>query len=127
MLEAVVPPGGGPPPHIHHREDETFYVLEGELSVRIGEKTVIASIGDFVNIPRGVVHCFKNEADQTARMIATFSPGGFEKFFEEVLQPVHDRSAQPPPLTQELIDRMMKVAPKYGLEFVPPTAERKAA
>lgn len=120
VLEALVPPGGGPPPHIHHREAETFYIIEGTCSVQIGEKTVLASAGDFVSIPRGTAHGFKNEGDRTTRMVATFVPAGFERFFEEVLEPAQDRCASPPPPTKELIDRMVAAAPKYGLELLPP-------
>src|SRR5918998_1697922 len=75
-MEAVVPPGGGRPPHIHRNEDETFYVLEGRVSIRLGDETITAGAGDFVNVPRGVVHCFKNEGSATARMILTFTPAG---------------------------------------------------
>jgi mannose-6-phosphate isomerase-like protein (cupin superfamily) len=43
LTDSVVPPGGGPPPHVHHREDEAFWVLEGELEVMVGESTFMAS------------------------------------------------------------------------------------
>jgi mannose-6-phosphate isomerase-like protein (cupin superfamily) len=52
MAELSVPPAGGPPPHIHHREDESFYVREGTLAIRMGDRTVNAAPGDFVHIPR---------------------------------------------------------------------------
>src|ERR671916_531376 len=55
-MEAYIPPGGGPPPHIHRNEDETFYVVEGTCSFRLGDETVLAGPGDFVNVPRGTVH-----------------------------------------------------------------------
>src|SRR3954454_12686030 len=95
-MEAIVPPGGGPPPHIHRNEDETFYVVEGECTMTIGEKLVRAKAGDFVNIPRGVVHCFSNNGTATARMIVTFTPSGIEGFFKETLEPAMDRDTAPP-------------------------------
>lgn len=122
-MEALVPPAGGPPPHIHRREDETFYILDGECSVRVGDKTLLASSGDFICIPRGTLHCFKNEGARTMRMILTFVPAGIEKFFEEVFEPVQDRYATPPPTTKELIDRLLAAAPRYGIEFVLPAGE----
>jgi quercetin dioxygenase-like cupin family protein len=79
VMEALVPPGGGPPPHIHRNEDETFYIVEGQCSIRLGGQTANAATGDFVNVPRGTVHCFRNEGTSTMRMILTFSPSGIEK------------------------------------------------
>jgi mannose-6-phosphate isomerase-like protein (cupin superfamily) len=51
LAEMSVPPGGGPPPHIHHREDESFHVLEGTLTVRVGEHTITASPGILLSFP----------------------------------------------------------------------------
>ncbi|MGE5374589.1 MAG: cupin domain-containing protein, partial [Bacteroidota bacterium] len=85
-MEALVPPGGGPPPHIHRREDETFYILDGECSIRVGENMLAASSGGFISIPRGTLHCFKNEGIRTMKMILTFVPAGIEKYFEEVFE-----------------------------------------
>ena len=60
VMQALVPPGGGPPPHVHTREDETFYLLEGQVEFLFGEETIVAGPGDFVNVPRGTVHRFLN-------------------------------------------------------------------
>src|SRR5450631_3947086 len=120
VSELSVPPAGGPPPHIHHREDESFYVREGTLAIRIGDKTVNAAPGDFVHIARGTVHSFKNIGTGRAKMLVTFTPAGMEKFFEEAFHPVGDRSAGPPLLTEELLARLLGAAPKSGLEFLPP-------
>src|SRR4051812_23469358 len=57
-MEALLPPGGGPPPHIHRHEDETFYIVEGACDFLLGEETITAGAGDFVNVPRGAVHRF---------------------------------------------------------------------
>src|SRR5687768_4268528 len=69
VMEALVPPGGGPPPHIHRDEDETFYIVEGECSIRLDDEIVTAGPGDFVNVPRGRVHSFRNEGLTPMRMI----------------------------------------------------------
>lgn len=120
QFEAVVPQGGGPPPHVHSREDESFYVVSGSLEILLGDKTYQAKRGDFVFIPRGTVHRFKNVGSDTAMQLVTFVPAGMEKFFQEVFPEAKDRHAAPPPVTEELIRRMNEAAPKYGLEFVPP-------
>jgi quercetin dioxygenase-like cupin family protein len=121
-MEAMVPPGAGPPPHVHLGEDETFYVLEGSCTIRLGDSLLQANAGDFICIPKGTTHCFKNEGTRPMRMILTFVPAGIEEYFEEVFEPVLDRSAAPPPITQDLIDRMIAAAPRHGIEFLPPGA-----
>ena len=125
QFEAVVPKGGGPPPHVHSREDETFYVVSGELEMVLGDKTYNAKAGDFVYIPRGTVHRFKNVGSSTAVQFVTFTPSNMEKFFKEVFPEAKDRNAEPPPITDELIRRMNEVAPKYGIKFVPEPDAKK--
>jgi quercetin dioxygenase-like cupin family protein len=120
QFEAIVPQGGGPPPHVHSREDESFYIVSGSLQILLGDKTYQAKRGDFVYIPRGTVHQFKNVGGDSAVQLVTFVPAGVERFFEEVFPEVKDRNAPPPPVTEELIKRMNEAAPKYGLEFVQP-------
>src|SRR3954466_11098574 len=68
LWEALVPPGGGPPPHVHSREEEGFYVLEGEIMLTVGEKRLVASAGMFANMPVGTPHSLKNEGSRPARM-----------------------------------------------------------
>src|SRR5690606_29261200 len=69
MWEALVPPGGGPPPHIHSREEESFYVLEGEITFSVNGQTIVASAGTFANMPIGSLHSFRNEIDRPARLL----------------------------------------------------------
>jgi quercetin dioxygenase-like cupin family protein len=121
VMEALVPPGGGPPPHIHRNEDETFYMVEGECTIIVGDKTVHARTGDFVNVPRGTVHCFSNNSSVTARMIVTFTPAGMEGFFEETLEPATNRNAAPPQNNTAVAEKYVAAAAKYGLEFVATT------
>lgn len=119
LSEISVPPGGGPPPHIHHREDESFRVLEGTLTVRVGEDTITASPGDFAYLPRGVAHSFKNNGSTPVKALVLVTPAGLENYFAEVFDPVENRSTPPPP-SKELIARAMTAAPGYGLVLLPP-------
>ena len=114
---AIVPPQGGPPPHIHLNEDETFYVLEGTPTFRLGDEQVVAGPGDFVNVPKGVVHCFRNLSGDPLRMILTFTPAGIEKFFEETLERAYDLSQPCPDNLAEVGARYAEAAPRYGMEF----------
>ena len=68
VWEAVVPPGGGPPPHVHSREEECFYVLEGEITFTVNGEKVVATTGTFANMPVGTPHSFKNESDRSAKI-----------------------------------------------------------
>jgi quercetin dioxygenase-like cupin family protein len=60
LHEIRVAPNNGPPPHIHPREDEFFFVLEGEVEFQIGDETITARPGTFIQGPRGIAHSFKN-------------------------------------------------------------------
>jgi quercetin dioxygenase-like cupin family protein len=116
LWEAVVPPGGGPPPHVHTREEEGFYVLEGEITITVGDRRLVAGPGTFANMPVGSVHSFKNETDRPARMLISVAPSGLEQMFFEVGQPVPAGASTAPPPTQEQIEKLLAVAPKYGIE-----------
>jgi quercetin dioxygenase-like cupin family protein len=121
MVEVEVQPENGPPPHIHHREDETFYVLDGDFSFLHGEHTYMATGGSFVHIPMGTIHTFKNVGETIGRLLVAITPAGFERFFEEVGEPCVDRSA-PPPVSKEAVQRLLALAPKYHLEVIPAPA-----
>jgi quercetin dioxygenase-like cupin family protein len=119
-MEALVPPGGGPPPHIHTREDETFYLLEGQIEFLLDDESVVAGPGDFVNVPRGTVHRFQNTGTDTARLVLTFTPAGIEHWFEETLERAPNEIADEdvPDNAEEVAARYVAAAPRYGLEFV---------
>ena len=118
VMEALVPPGGGPPPHIHRREDETFYLVEGEIEFKLDDKVIAAGPGDFVNVPRGTVHNFHNAGTKTARLVLTFTPAGIERFFEETLERAPNDAQDPPDNIEEVAARYVAAAPRHGLEFV---------
>ncbi len=118
VMEAWVPAGGGPGPHIHTREDETFYVLEGEIEFLLGADLVVAGPGDFVNVPRGVVHRFRNAAAETARVLLTFTPAGIEGFFRETLDPAPNEGQDAPENHDEVGARYAAAAARYGMTFV---------
>lgn len=121
FLAAIcVAPGGGTPPHIHHREDESFQMLEGTLTIQVGEDTIMARAGDFAYLPRGIAHSFKNTGQESAKALVLTTPAGLESFFSDVFEPAGDRASTPPPVNKELIGRAMAAAPKYGLELLPP-------
>lgn len=121
-FEALVPPGGGPPPHIHSREEESFLVLEGEITFQLGDERIMAEAGTFLNMPIGSLHCFKNETDRPAKMLISVAPAGLEQMFLEVGQPVAAGTDVAPPPTQADIEKLLAAAPRYGVEILPPPA-----
>ena len=117
LWEAVVPPGGGPPPHVHSREEEGFYVIEGEITFEIGGERLVAGAGKFANMSVGTPHSFKNESDRPAKMLVSVAPAGLERMFFEVGQPVDQGATTAPPMTKEEIEKLPVVAPRYGIEI----------
>jgi len=121
QFEARVPPGGGPPPHVHTREEEGFFILEGEITFQIGDQTIVATAGMFANMPVGVPHSFKNESDHPARMVVTLAPAGLEKMFLEFGVPLDEGATSAPPPTMAEIEKLLQIAPDYGIEIrLPP-------
>jgi quercetin dioxygenase-like cupin family protein len=117
MWEAVVPPGGGPPPHVHSREEEGFYVLEGEITFTVNGERVVATAGTFANMPVGTPHSFRNESDRSAKMLISVAPAGLEQMFMEVGVPLPEGATTALPPTKEEIEKLLAAAPKYGIEI----------
>jgi quercetin dioxygenase-like cupin family protein len=117
LWEAIVPPGGGPPPHVHSREEEGFFVLEGEITFTIGDQRLVAGAGTFANMPVGTPHSFKNESSKPARMLISVAPAGLEEMFFEVGVPLPEGSTAASPPSKEEIEKLLAVAPKYGIEI----------
>ena len=118
LIEAELPAGQGPPPHIHHREDEGFYVLEGELSITCGEQTWTAGPGSFSMLPRGVPHSFTVSAAGNVRMLQISSPAQFERFAAEMGEPARTRSMPEP--AEIDVAKLLSIVPEYGIEMLPP-------
>ncbi len=99
------------PMHTHTHEDETTYVLEGTVGVRIGEAETTVGPGGCVFKPRGIPHTFWNAGDTPARVLEIISPAGFERYFDELMPLLRnkDRNGQPD------IGALMALAGKYGL------------
>ena len=122
LIEVAGRKGNVPPPHIHHREDETFYVTEGEMTFYVGDQTIKATAGTMVFAPRDVPHSFAIDSEQM-RMLVMVSPAGAEGFFKECSVPAPSMTLPPPAETPySEIQKMMALAPTYGFEFVRPKA-----
>src|SRR3954471_7352356 len=120
LWEAVVPPGGGPPPHVHSREEEGFYVLDGEITFTVNGERVVAKAGTFANMPAGTPHSFKNESDRPARMLISVAPAGLEQMFFEVGVPLAEGATTASPPTKDEIEKLLTIAPSYGITILLP-------
>ncbi len=116
VFEGLIYPQNGPPPHIHLREDESFWVLDGDFEFLKGDQSVRLSAGGFFHVPKNNLHTFKNVGGAPGRLLILLTPAGFEEFFFEIGEPVTDPSS-PPPVTPETIQKLMALAPKYHLEI----------
>jgi len=86
VVDVTDPPGVEAPLHVHHREDEAFWVLEGDVTFEVGGKTIEASAGDFVFGPRDIPHRYK-VGDAGSRMLFILTPGGFEDLVRATSDP----------------------------------------
>jgi quercetin dioxygenase-like cupin family protein len=84
ILEGETDPGNGPPMHVHHKEDEAFYILEGEFEFHVGGRVIRARAGSFLYGPREIPHRFQNVGTSRGRMLIFIQPAGIEYFFEEI-------------------------------------------
>ena len=120
LIEAVGRKGNVPPPHIHHREEETFYVLEGEMTFSVGGQTIKATPGTMVCLPRRVVHSFVIDSEQL-RALILLTPAGLEGLFKKFSVPAPALTLPPAAeIPYSEIQRMIEVSPQYGIEYVLP-------
>jgi quercetin dioxygenase-like cupin family protein len=109
LFEYAIPAGvSGPPPHIHRREDESFICLAGRLEVQLGGETFELNHGDYLYLPRDVVHTFRNPFDEESRVISVVSPAGLERYYEAL--------AELPPGPKD-ISVMQTIMAEFGIEL----------
>jgi quercetin dioxygenase-like cupin family protein len=104
--------GDGPPPHIHHREDETFQILEGDYEFMVADQITQVRAGATVFAPRGIAHTYRCVSQGGGKLSVVLTPAGFENFFVEI--------GALSPQQQQDIPRVMEIAKRFGLEFLPP-------
>ena len=121
LIEILARKGTEPPRHFHHREDEAFYVLEGEITFYIGEETYVATPGTFVFAPRGIPHSWEVETD-VVRKLVTLTPGGAEKHFRDprFSEPARTPTLPPPPEGPPDVAALVADMERYGVEVVGP-------
>ena len=123
LFEVKTPPGSGVPPHVQHREDEAFWVLEGEYEFLVEGRTIDAGAGSLIYVPKGNLHAHKNVGKEPGRMLVSQTPGGLhERFFDEIGEEPKYASA---PTVSEYppgSESVAKIAAEYGIEMSLPVA-----
>lgn len=113
--------GGEPPPHFHRNEDETFYILEGEIGFHIGDKKFTAKAGESAYAPKGIPHQF-SLVTETAKALLLITPAGIEVFFKEFSVPAQSLELPPLPEGQPpalFIEKMTQRAVELGIVWMP--------
>jgi mannose-6-phosphate isomerase-like protein (cupin superfamily) len=116
LVEITAPPGLQAPLHVHYREDEGFYVLEGTVTIQVGDETVELGPGQHAYGPRDIPHRFTVGPDG-ARMIWVLTPTGFEDFVDEVSVPAE--VATVPPAHVLPPENAAEIVLKHGMELLP--------
>ena len=111
IFEMNALPRSGPFFHVHHREDEWYYVLDGEFLFKAGGEEHNLTTGGSIWLPRGIPHVWANTATSDGKLILMCQPGGFEKFFDEMGNV---------PLDKKIPDTMRDLMAKYGIEMLGP-------
>jgi mannose-6-phosphate isomerase-like protein (cupin superfamily) len=121
QFEVDDPLGSGPPLHVHHNEDETFYILEGEVTMFVGDERIDLDAGDYCFGPRGVPHAYLVRSER-ARMLLTISPSGSEQLFVSLGVPVTG-SEPPTNVVMPPLPEMARLFAGHGAEILgpPPT------
>jgi quercetin dioxygenase-like cupin family protein len=123
LIEASLAPGVGVPRHMHTREDESYYVLSGELEVIVGGKVFVLKAGDSLMAPRDIPHQIRNSGRAENHYLLIFSPSGLDEFLVSSALPAPDDAAAP--TEQQLqagdpsiaIQNVHKLATEYGIVF----------
>lgn len=120
IVEVTEHPGAEAPLHVHHRDDEGFWILDGEVTFEVGDQVIEASAGDYVFGPRDIPHRF-TVGERGCRMLFIMVPGGFEDLVRATSEPAPSRTLPPPPEEEpsaEEMERMKAIVKELGYELL---------
>ena len=116
LIEQVIPPGFESPWHVHHDENESFYLIDGRMTVVVGDRAVSLNAGNYAFGPRGIPHGFRIDGTEPARLLLMTSCGAFAEFVREASIPAH--GATPPEPNEADLPRLVAAAQRYGLSIL---------
>jgi mannose-6-phosphate isomerase-like protein (cupin superfamily) len=122
LVEGIMPPGGDGGLHIHLHENESMYLLEGELEVSIGEQIFVLRPGESYFAPRGIPQRLRNLGSVPARSLMIMSPSTFDEFIACAGVPILDDGVPTPtpPPTAEQLQKLLALADKFGIRILEP-------
>ncbi|BAZ05003.1 cupin domain-containing protein [Calothrix sp. NIES-3974] len=112
VVTVDVPPDGFVPPHTHTQEEESYYMLEGSMVMQLGSEEFTIEPGDFVHVPAGTIHGYRNNSDQPIRFLAWTIGGSIDEFFIEMSTKIREIPKDLP--------KMPEILEKYGVKMVIP-------
>jgi quercetin dioxygenase-like cupin family protein len=110
VMTVEVPTDGFVPPHTHAQEEESYFMLEGTMVMQSGSEELTIKPGDFVHVPAGTIHGYKNQSDRCARFLAWSLGGAIDEFFTEMSEKVRELPDDLP--------KMPAILEKYGIQMV---------
>jgi quercetin dioxygenase-like cupin family protein len=116
MMRELLPKGSGPGPHKHTWSDETFYMLDGEISFLVGDEIKTGRTGDFIMIPRNMRHAFRVDSE-TASFLNGYTPASLEAALVEHAMPANER-VLPPKGTSPMIKMTPELLSRYGMDML---------
>jgi len=118
LFHLFIPAGPpGPLPHTHRDADEFFFVVEGSVEILFEDAYRPLRPGQFLHVPRGTIHTFRNVTTEAARMLSGFVPSGFERFFRDFGHGAMLEDVNPLPVQEAEIQRLKATASQYGMEL----------
>lgn len=119
LVEELCPRGFATPWHVQRREDESFLMVDGEVTFFVGDRVIEATAGSFVFLPQGIPHAFRVDSE-TAHLLNLITPAGFENFFFGLSVPAQNLVLPPPPDAPPDFGAMAAAAAKYECEILGP-------
>ena len=120
LMEEVAPKGSGPGPHKHTWSDETYYIMDGEITFWVGGEIKIAGTGDYVMVPRNTPHAFRVESE-TVRFLNGYTPASLEAYVVEWAMPAPERVVPPKGVspTMAFLAANPELLSRYGMDILP--------
>jgi quercetin dioxygenase-like cupin family protein len=113
VVTVEVPPGSLVPPHIHTQEEESYYMLDGSMVLQMGSEEFTIEPNDFVHIPPGTIHGYRNDSDRPIHFLAWAVGGAIDDFFIEMGEKIREIPNDFP--------KMPEILDKYGIQMATPT------